>query len=159
MKKIINNSPVIDLHLPSGVKWHMLPSSVEGLQSESIAGYIGPYPEEDSCLPTYEQAAELIEQCNFSYGGCNGEEAYLLQPPTVATPIVAPILAYCEVICEKGAAFWVKGQSQIEGYAYVMIFSPRAITIGVTLKSNACMILPVWNEFIVRLEEEAAENK
>lgn len=140
MEKLSSTSPTLSLGLPSSTCWHMLPAQFPSLASTSY--FFGSYPEDDSMLPTYEQAQELIEACEFHLGKVDSRSCYLLHGPRPSLPLVAPILSEEESDLDMEAAkFWVKSTDTSSAYAPFMLFSRDIITIGMTLKSSLCMVL------------------
>lgn len=140
MEKLLCTFPSIALGLPSGTCWHMMPAQLPS--SSSTSYFFGSYPEDDSMLPTYEQAQELIETCDFCLGKVESRPCYLLHGPEPSLPVVAPILSDEESELDMEAAkFWVKSTDPTSAYAPFMLFSREVITIGMTLKSSRCMVL------------------
>lgn len=108
----------VDLGLPSGMLW---------------AAHDAQHPTMEGCsLPTYEQAAELINYCDFYIEeGADGTSYMVARDPngqSISFPMreydVAPVASGC---CR------CQGEPS-PGYGYFMLLSEMTITIGVAVR-------------------------
>ena len=132
MFKFFSSWPCIDLGLPSGTCWHSRPAEIiiKGVSYSCIS----PYPEDDSTLPTYEQAQELINGCKIYPAEANSAPCFLIYGSVSNEPIIVPLK-------EEGSKFWVKSDDPTSEFAPFMFFTERFITIGMTSKTSECMAL------------------
>jgi len=119
----------------------MMPAILSSSSSDSsTAFFCGAYPQDDTMLPTYDQAQDLIQFCNFSIGTYDGHPAYFIFGPQAFMPVIAPMLLVDDMGMDCGK-FWVKSKDPSSNYAPFMLFSKDLITIGMTLKTSSCMAL------------------
>lgn len=105
----------VDLGLPSGTLW-----AERDVEEPTMAGCY---------LPTYEQAQELIEYCDFCFGiGSDGRRCYSVQGPS-GQCIHFPIEEYEGTPGPSGCCWCAGGPSA--DFGYFMLLSIVTITIGV----------------------------
>lgn len=105
----------VDLGLPSGVLW--APYDVE---EPTMVG---------CTLPTYEQAAELINYCDFYIEeGADGTSYMVARGPS-GQSISFPMREY-DVAPVASGCCWCQGEPS-PGYGYFMLLSEMTITVGV----------------------------
>lgn len=109
----------VDLGLPSGLLW--AEHNVETVVSS-----------EEYSLPSYEQAQEFIECCDFYFVTLpNGERVIVAEGPN-GRFITFPLKTYKEHHPFLAAVCWCEGGP--EGYGYCLILSEAVITIGISSK-------------------------
>ena len=105
----------VDLGLPSGTLW-----AERDVEEPAMAG---------CSLPSYEQAQELIEYCDFYFGtGSDGRRYYSVQGPS-GQYIHFPIEEYEGTPGPSGCC-WCAG-GPCADFGYFMLLSEATITIGV----------------------------
>ena len=105
----------VDLGLPSGTLW-----AERDVEEPTMAG---------CSLPSYAQAQELIECCDFYFGtGSDGRRYYCVQGPN-GQYIHFPIEEYEGTPGPSGCC-WCAGEPS-EDFGYFMLLSEVTITIGV----------------------------
>ena len=109
----------VDLGLPSGTLW--ADCDVEKSAMEGCS------------LPTYEQAQELVECCDFLTGtSTDGRKYYIARGPS-GQSIRFPIGEY-EGTPGPSACCWCSGEEPDSEYGFFLLISEITITIGAGLR-------------------------
>ena len=105
----------VDLGLPSGLLW---------------AAYDVESPNVEGCsLPTYDQARELIENCNFFIREIPfGEKDICARGPNREI-IGFPMKEYPGTLGPAGCC-WCQGDSSSSDFAYFLLLSEDSLTVG-----------------------------
>lgn len=110
----------VDLGLPSGTLW--ADSDVEN-------------PVMSGCdLPTYEQAQELIEHCDFLKSFSSDGKQFMFAKGPNGHHVLFPMAEY-EVTPGLSGCCWCKGESSNPQFGFFLLLSDMTITIGAGLKS------------------------
>lgn len=127
-ESVINNETsgeveFVNLGLPSGTLWtRNQAGSAESNIMENVE-------ESEFSLPTYDQAAELIEECDFlPIDSPNGGKIMVVRGPN-GNAIRFPMNEY-EDLPSPAAVSWCQGGPG--AFRYIMILSETNITIGVS---------------------------